>query len=81
MPQRWVVSAIPIATQGMSRKQFEAIRPDFGRMHAASTDGSVFAVALTTQADEEGAIAAKTCAAMTTAGRHLLAVSNLQHVD
>jgi len=42
-------------SQGLSRKQFEAIQPDFGRMHAASTDGSVFAVALTVQADEEGA--------------------------
>ena len=40
--------------QGLSRKQFEAIRPDFGRMHAASTDGAVFAVALTVQADEAG---------------------------
>jgi len=43
------------ASQGLSRKQFEAIQPDFGRMHAASTDGAVFAVALTVQADEEGA--------------------------
>ena len=45
-----------VAPQGIRRKQFEAIRPDLARMQAASTDGSVFALALTVQADEEGAV-------------------------
>ncbi len=48
------INASGCMLQGMSRKQFEAIQPDTGRMLAASTDGSIFAVALTVQADDEG---------------------------
>ena len=47
--------------QGMNRRQFEAIQPDPGRMLAASTDGSIFAVALTTMADDEGFLANGEC--------------------
>ena len=46
--------------QGISRRRFEAIQPDFARMRAASVDDSVFGVALTVQADDEGAATART---------------------
>lgn len=42
-------------TQGITREQFEGLKPDFARMHAASTDGAVFAVAVTVPADDDGA--------------------------
>ena len=40
--------------QGINRQKFEAIRQDTDRMLAASTDGAIFAVALTMLADDEG---------------------------
>ena len=55
------IKALRCMLQGMSRQQFEAIQPDTGRMLAASTDGSIFAVALTVQADNEGATSLQLC--------------------
>ena len=57
MPWAYAHSIIPpgrVRLQGISREQFEAIKPDFARLQAASTDGAVFAVAITVPADEEG---------------------------
>ena len=48
------------ASQGISREQFEGIKPDYARMHAASTDDAIFAVALTVPADEDGVIHSRT---------------------
>ena len=43
-----------VQLQGITQEQFEAIKPDFARLQAASTDKAVFAVAITVPADEEG---------------------------
>ena len=40
--------------QGISRQQFEALQPQYGPLHEARPDGSVFAVAITALADSRG---------------------------